>query len=288
MKLSNKRLILVVGFLTVFLFFVYRKWTDTSIKVTYCDVGNGDSILIQQDFFQFLIDSGKTDRVLGCLGHVLPFWDQVIEVGLISHFDEDHMGYFGEIMGIYRFKELYLIYPNKDTQVVKRFLASLNKAKTYGAIIKQPILGQSIVLPSGAKVTFLEVVSFSGAKDLTENDRSIGLLLETGTTTWLFTGDGEGNWEKLLLEKNYFPQVDVLKVAHHGSKTSTNDNFLKLVKPKLAVISTGTNSFGHPHEAVLQKLENLGVQILRTDEKGDITLQLFNEQIVFQKFKKRP
>jgi len=288
MKLSNKHLIWAVVLLTIFLFFVYKKWIDISIKITYCDVGNGDSILIQQDFFQLLIDSGKTNRVLGCLGHVLPFWDQVIEVGLISHFDEDHMGYFGEIMGIYRFKELYLIYPNKDTQAVKQFLASLNKAKTYGAIVKQPILGQSIVLPSGAKVTFLEVVSLSVGKSLTENDRSIGLLLETEATTWLFTGDGEGGWEKLLLEKSYFSQVDVLKVAHHGSKTSTSDNFLKLVKPKLAVISTGTNSFGHPHEEVLLKLENLGVQLLRTDEKGDITLQLFNEQIVFQEFKKRP
>jgi len=288
MKLSNNRLILVFLIFMFLLFFIYKKWPDRSIKITYCDVGNGDSILIQQGFFQLLIDSGRDDRLLGCLGHVLPFWDQVIEVGIISHFDDDHMGYFGEIMGIYRFKELYLFYPNKDTETVKGFLEVLDKAKAAGLLVKQPVLGQSIVLSSGAKITFLEVNSLLGVENLTENDRSLGLLLETAKTSWLFTGDGEGEWERLLLSNNYLPQVDVLKVGHHGSRTSSSAEFLNQVMPKLAVISVGKNSYGHPAEEVFTELNGSGSKILRTDEKGDITLAIDDEQIIFAKFNHRP
>ncbi|MCC6710890.1 MAG: hypothetical protein IT416_00885 [Candidatus Pacebacteria bacterium] len=288
MKLSNNRLILVFLIFIFLLFFIYKKWPDKSIKITYCDVGNGDSILIQQGFFQLLIDSGRDDRLLGCLGHVLPFWDQVIEVGIVSHFDDDHMGYFGEIMGIYRFKELYLFHPNKNTQTVKGFLEVLDKAKAVGLLVKQPVLGQSIVLPSGAKITFLEVNSLSAVENLTENDRSLGLLLETDQTSWLFTGDGEEEWERLLLKNNYLPQVDVLKVGHHGSKTSSRDEFLQQIMPKLAVMSVGKNSYGHPAEEIITKLNSFGSQILRTDEKGDITLTIDEEQIIFADFNQRP
>jgi competence protein ComEC len=287
MKMSNKSLFFGSLILAIFSFFVFRKWPDKSIKVTFCDVGQGDSILIQQGFFQLLIDSGRGDRLLGCLGQVLPFWDQVFEVGLITHFDSDHMGYFGEILGIYSFEELYFIHPNKNNELIKGVMGSINKASEYGTVIKQPILGQSIVLPSGAKITLLEVDSISNGKNLSENDRSLGVLLEFDEVIMLFPGDGEIDWEQTLLKNNVLPRVDVLKIGHHGSETSTSDQFLTKVFPKLAVISVGKNSFDHPRTEILEKLSANGIQILRTDEKGDITISTNGKKIWIGDFDKR-
>jgi competence protein ComEC len=287
MKVSNKSLTLISLFFIIFSFFVYQKWPDESIKVTFCDVGQGDSILIQQGFFQLLIDSGEDDRLLGCLGQVMPFWDQVFEVGIITHFDSDHMGYFGELTGIYSWKELYFIHPNKNNELIKGVMGAINKASEHGAAIKQPILGQTIVLPSGAKITLLEVNSFLSDKNLSENNRSLGVLLEFGETTMLFPGDGEVDWESALLKNNVFPQVDVIKIAHHGSETSTSEQFLAKVFPKLAIISVGKNSFDHPHSETLEKLESSGVQILRTDEKGDITITTNGKEIWIEDLNKR-
>ncbi len=285
MKTVRKRLFFLIALLLIFLIFIYKKWPDKSTKVVFCDVGQGDSILIQQGFFQLIIDSGASDRLLGCLGHVLPFWDQTIEVVIISHFDSDHMAYFGEIMGIYNVKEIYFIEPTKNNQLVKDLLAQINNYRS-GLVSKQPVLGQSIVLPSGDNLSFLEVVSLT-ATELTENDRSLGGLLNLAGTQWLFTGDGELSWEEALLERNYLPQVDVLKVGHHGSNTSSSSEFLEKVLPDTAVISVGKNSFGHPHPETLAKLESLGVKIFSTEQSGDIIFKISDGKILLAELRKR-
>ncbi|MBT4124469.1 MAG: hypothetical protein HN981_00960 [Candidatus Pacebacteria bacterium] len=290
MKITKKTAFFLLSFFIVLAYFIYKKWPDRSIKVVFCDVGQGDSILIQQGFFQVLLDSGKDDRVLGCLGYVLPFWDRVIEVGIVSHFDSDHMGYFGEVMGMFSWKEIYSLQSTKKTLQVQRLLEAFERAISYGTVAKQPVLGQTIVLPSGAKIIFLEVESFLKEKNiiLSENDRTLGVLLEVGDKKWLFTGDGEDTWESSLLEIGVLPQVDVLKIGHHGSLTSSSVNFLERVAPELAVISVGSNSFGHPHKETLDNLQERGVKILRTDKSGDIIFSTNGEQIWIDEVRKRP
>jgi len=288
MKLSNKTIFCLFLFFAIFLFFLILKWPDKSIKITICDVGQGDSILIQQGFFQLLIDSGRDDRVLGCLGSVLPFWDRVIEVGIVTHFDTDHMGYFGEIMGMFQWQELYFLQPRKTSAEIKSLLEVFSQANELGTYLKEPILGQTIVLPSGAKVTLLEITSINQSKTLSENNRSVGTLLEYGKTKWLFTGGGEVDWEESLLAKSILPQVDVLKIAHHGAETSSSLKFLDKLQPKIAVISVGKNSYGHPQGSVLDLLIQTGSLIFRTDESGDITFSSDGENIWLDKLSKRP
>lgn len=287
MKNGKKVIILFLLIVIIFSIFVIKKWPDRSIKVVFCDVGQGDSILIQQGFFQVLIDSGKGDRLLGCLGHILPFWDQTIEVVLVTHFDDDHSGFFGEIMGIFNVKEIYYTNMSENKGLVKGFLGENHQSK-YRIQQKQPILGQTIVLPSGGKLTFLEVESFYEPNSLSKNDQTLGLLLEYGQTKWIFTGDGEGEWENTLLDFYPLPEVDVLKVGHHGSETSTGNEFLNRIFPKTAVISVGKNSFNHPSELILQKLEEFGAQIFRTDQMGDIVFITNGEHIFIDEMRKRP
>jgi len=212
MKKLKKLIIycLIVG--SSFSYFVIKKWPDKSIQITFCDVGQGDSILIQQDFFQVLIDSGRDERVLGCLGQILPPWDRKIEVMILTHGDEDHLGFFGKIMGIYDTQFIFSPDTPKDTKAIREVKEAIAAKLTRGASLKQPILGQSISFPSGGVVTFLSLPS-EPTEELTENDRSIVFLLEQGGTKWLFTGDLEAGGELKLLKLGLFPQVEVLKVG---------------------------------------------------------------------------
>ena len=103
-----------------------------------------------------------------------------------------------------------------------------------------------------------------------------------------FTGDGEVDWEESLLAKSILPQVDVLKIAHHGAETSSSLKFLDKLQPKIAVISVGKNSYGHPQGSVLDLLIQTGSLIFRTDDSGDITFSSDGENIWLDKLSKRP
>lgn len=287
MKNPKKQLFITLALLISFSYFVIKKWPDKSMKVVFCDVGQGDSILIQRDFFQVLIDSGRDERVLGCLGNYLPEWDQTIEVLIITHGDEDHLGFFGEILGIYDTKMIFFPNTDKDTQVIRALKGAIDQEVSQGAHLKQPILGQTIGLPSGGKITFLKPPG-SDAWIKTENDRSIVFLLEYQGTNWLFTGDLEETGELLLLKNGLLPQVNVLKVGHHGANTSSTQPFLSQVSPELAIISVGEgNKYGHPTAETLQKLIDIGSNVWRTDQLGDIELRSSDGQIWLQSVLKR-
>lgn len=251
---------------------VYKKWPDTSIQVIFCDVGQGDSILIQQDFFQVLVDSGRDDRVLGCLGKFLPVWDRTLEVVILTHGDEDHVGYFEEISGLYDMEILFFPDTDKDTATLRGVEGAISKEQENGTLRKKPILGQTIRLPFGGSLTFLEPPG-GLPKGVSENDQSIVFVLEDGETRWLFTGDLEKAGETALVKSGVLPRADVLKVGHHGSNTSSSLDFLERVRPEWSIISAGAgNSYGHPATAVLENLRNAGSGILRTDRLGDIRI----------------
>jgi competence protein ComEC len=281
MKIPKKAHFATLLTIAFFMFFLYKKWPDTSMKITFCDVGQGDSILIHQGFFQVLIDSGRDDRVLSCLGKFLPVWDRTIEVMILTHADEDHIGYFGEIMGI--FETNFIFFPDtpKDTRTARGVKEVINQELAQGAVLKEPILGQSISFPSGGKLTFLKLPG-NLAWEETENDRSLVFLLEYQGTSWLFTGDLEEKGERLMQQNGLFPRVNVLKVSHHGSQTSSSNQFLQTIQPDIAVISVGDNSYGHPDPLVLQNLQQINAQILRTDQLGHIELAAQAGQIWLQ------
>jgi len=233
---------------------------DNKLHLIFCDVGQGDAILISYQKTQILIDGGPDNRVLSCLSRHLPFWDRRLEVVILTHPEEDHFG--GLIDVIKRYNVNYFV------------VNSLEKKSTSFEAFYRLVLGRksSVYSPKAGekiKIGVLELLILWPREKLyaTElNDNSIVLELAFGHFSALLPGDLSTKFENQL----DLTPVEVLKVAHHGSQYSTSEEFLEKVKPILAVISVGKNSFGHPTKEVLERLNNLAVKFLRTDEAGEV------------------
>lgn len=240
---------------------------DNQLHLVFCDVGQGDAILISQGSNQILIDGGPGQSVLGCLSNHLPFWDREIEVVVATHPEADHITGLIDVIERYNVKQFVVNSLGKESAVFAEFrTAVLNE----GSDIYFPKEGDRI------KINSLELLVFwpqsqekvLGATTVVQgvNEASIVLKLSFGSFDALLTGDISTKVESQLdLE-----DVEVLKVAHHGSKYSTSKEFLEQTQPELAVISVGKNPFGHPTSEVIERIGELGIKLLRTDEEGEI------------------
>lgn len=275
---------------------VIWSWPLTETRVIFCDVGQGDAILIIQGFTQVLIDSGpKPESVKRCLSRFLPWWERTIELVVITHADADHIGGFPALFASYQMRNTLIDLVGKPSRDFLDLRRTLLKEQDQGGEVWQPILGQIISLTEQVTLTVISPQVAGGDiqllnPDLTEtvlsdiltsqeadiesyNDGSIVLLVTIGEITLLLTGDLEEAGEQALLSRALITDVDLLKVGHHGSKTSTSPGFLAQVRPEIAIISAGQNNrYGHPADSVIHRLEEAGAQILRTDQRGDIEL----------------
>lgn len=226
---------------------VIRQLPDDKLHVVFCDVGQGDASLIIKGNFQVLIDTGpKKGGVVDCLGRHMPFWDKKIEVVLISHPQADHMGDLRQV------EEHY--------QVGKKLLTS-----AAGDQIRYGDLSFDILWPAASERENI----LGSSTDL--NRLSTVVSLNYGRLRALFTGDLGEVEERVLVDEGALNEITVLKVAHHGSKYSSSEEFLQATRPKWAVISVGEkNSYGHPAPAVLARLEAVGARLLRTDRDGEV------------------
>ena len=235
---------------------------DNKLHLVFCDVGQGDAILISYQKTQILIDGGPDNRVLSCLSRHLPFWDRRLEVVILTHPEEDHFG--GLVDVIKRYNVNYFV------------VNSLEKKSTSFEAFYRLVLGRksSVYSPKAGekiKIGALELLILWPREKLyvTElNDNSIVLKLAFGHFSALLPGDLSTKFENQL----DLTPVEVLKVAHHGSQYSTSQTFLEKIKPKLAVVSVGKNKFGHPTKETLKRLEDLGIKVLRTDQNGEIEI----------------
>lgn len=234
-------------------------------EVVFLDVGQGDAILISQGRNQILIDGGRSGQdLLSRLGRHIPFWDRRIEVVIPTHPDADHIGGFGHLFRAYEIGAILSTGVTSDTEVVEY----VEKMRTdYHRPDPQKVIrGTQARLPRGGELTVLYPVSSPPERVKDTNATSVVARFVYGETSFLFTGD-------LAQEERVLPAVEpstILKAAHHGSRFSTSEAFLDMVKPLEAVISVGKNSYGHPAPAVLDRLANRSITIRRTDESGDI------------------
>lgn len=259
-------------------------------EVTFIDVGQGDSIFIKLPFNQgnYLIDAG------GVIHYEVEQWEarqrkfdpgrQIVEPLLkskgittidkliVSHGHLDHMGGAFHLINSLNVKEVVFPKVKELTDAEKQFLQLVSENNIRISIVTK-----------GAEWTSgnTKFVVISPAEDtyrlFDQNDGSIVILSNIGGLKWLFTGDLEEKGE-LFLVKNY-PRlnVDVLKVGHHGSNTSTTEVLLNSIKPRYAIISAGVNNrFGHPHNDVISRLKERNIQIYRTDENGSITYKFLS------------
>lgn len=255
--------------LIFFAYFAYQIYVEVKpLQVVFLDVGQGDSILIQKGTKQILIDggpSGKTELVE--LGKYLPYFDREIEVVIATHPDRDHIGGLVDVARNFKIGKVIATGAEKETAVFKEWkdILEYNRIETLEALRGDEITfgdaKMQIIFPGSS------VDSLAGDA----NNKSVVARLDFGGSSFLFTGDIESPAEKEILASGENVDVNFLKVAHHGSKYSSSEAFLDAASPETAIISVGANnSYGHPTEVVLEALQKRNINILRTDENGDI------------------
>lgn len=248
-SLIFKKPLFWLGLIIVLLWLVVFSWPDNRLHLIFCDVGQGDAILLTYNQTQILIDGGPDNKVLSCLSDHLPFWDRQLEAVFLTHPDSDHLN---GLLGVFKRYQVQYFFSNFKIE-------GLLKARALGKGDKVKIgLLQFLVLwPEKAEI-----------KSKNINDDSLVLEFEFGQLKVFLSGDITQKIE----EKIKVNKVDILKVAHHGSKNSTSEDFLMKIKPQLAVISVGKNRFGHPAPETLERLLKRQIKILRTDQEQDIEI----------------
>ena len=239
---------------------------NSNFEVHFIDVGQADSALIECDGKTMMIDGGNVADSNVVAAYLKK--EDVTELNYVvcSHAHEDHVGGLSGALSVTKADNIYAPKTEANTKAYKNFK---KKAEEQNVEIKHPNVGDEIQLGSST-VEFLGPVDENG-KDL--NSTSIVLKITYGNTSFLFTGDAESDEEEEILNSGADLKSKVLKVGHHGSRTSTSYPFLREVMPQYAVISVEKgNSYGHPNEETLSKLSDAGVEVYRTDESGDIVM----------------
>lgn len=245
------------------------------LKVSFLDVGQGDSILFQTpNGGNILVDGGRDKTVLERLGVELPLGVKNIELVVATHDDSDHITGLIDVLKRYNVKVLLYSLPNSSSIISKELIKTATKRNVQVVQISKPMIIQSddgLII----KILFpVKNMDNTDGTDVVSNDASVVTQFVFGQTKFLLTGDLPQTGEMYLVNRYGSDlQSDVLKLGHHGSDTSSNGEFLQTVKPEVAIVSAGkNNSFGHPHKSVLDLVEKFGIRLYRTDQEGTIHL----------------
>lgn len=257
-------LLVLTAFTLVFAF----SMPDGKLHVYFLDVGQGDAILVSKGSRQILVDGGPSPQAITtALGKEMPFWDRSIDMVVLTHPDADHITGLIEVLHRYEVKQVL----NPEIEVYSGLYAEfleLIKIKDIPTVLTEA--GQRINL---SEDVYLDVLNpFPGVQYSDMDNKSVALRLESGLISFLLTGDIMKEAEYNLLLRRAVKESTVLKLAHHGSASSTTDEFLTVVNPQIAVISAGKdNRYGHPDKEVLARLEMKGdISIFNTGIHGTI------------------
>ena len=236
----------------------------STLEVHFLDVGQGDATLIRCGEAAMLIDAGNNswgDDVRDYLEYQgIGDLDYVIG----THPDADHIGGLDVVMEAFDCGTVIMPDYEKDTQTYTD-VTDVMEEKGYELTLPQ--VGTVYELVEAA----FTIVAPNGEYGDNANDYSVGILLEHGENRFLLTGDAEEDSEADMLDNGINLSADVLKAAHHGSRTANTEAFLERVNPEYVVISCGEgNSYGHPHAEVLNRLREMGIKVFRTDEEGTV------------------
>ena len=266
--------ILLVSFLTTL--------PDGKLHIFFCNVGQGDAAYIRfPDGRDMLVDGGPNDAVLQCLGRHMPFWDREINIVINSHPQNDHLK--GLISVLNRYTVDYVVRSDiaSSSDVYAQFADTIKthhipeRLVTRGEHIAIGATSLSVIWPSESQIALMHPGTgvLGASTDANLNDGSLVFSLRYGSFDAIFPGDAdshvEGSYTGGLLADGF---VELLKVPHHGSKTGMTQGFIDWIKPEVAVISVGKNSYGHPSAEAITMLQKEGSKIFRTDQKGDIEI----------------
>jgi competence protein ComEC len=262
-------LVLVFLFVTISIFYLDWRYSKRVLTFAMMDVGQGDALFIESPTgTQIIVDGGPGKNILKELPKLMPFWDRSIDAMVITNPDKDHISGFTDILKLYTVDTVFEPGTINDSGTYKNIEKEIKNKKIPDILAKK---GMNIDIGGGA---YLEVLFPDRDVSMGEvNDGSIVMRLIYGETSIMLTGDATVKTEGIILknEKKENLGGDILKIGHHGSRTSSSYDFVQAVHPKYALISDGlNNSYGHPHKETLKTLTDLGVEVLRTDELGTI------------------
>lgn len=245
--------------------------------VRFMDLGQGDSILISSNGYNALIDFGnQSDFGTELLDDLKALGVNRLDCVILSHYDTDHVGGGSKIIGAIETK--YAVLPEQNDR-------SDNNYDDFGYALEESKAEIHTAKPGLViNVGDFEITVLAYNRDAkNSNDKSVVVMAKIGGKKFLFTGDAGAEIEAQMLADNINVDCDVYKAAHHGSRNSNTEAFVKAASPKFAVLSVGSsNAYGHPHTEVMDILTDVGAEIYRTDRMGDITFKIENGEIVVE------
>jgi competence protein ComEC len=245
---------------------------SSELSVHFIDVGQGDATLIICGDDSMLIDAGNDAQGTKVQSYLQKQGVEKLKYVLATHPDTDHVGGMDVILYKFDCETILMTDIASDNRAYSDVLDTL---QNKGYRITLPVVGEEYALGDAA---FTIVGPVSSSEE--SNNNSIAILLTHGENKFLFTGDAEGTEEKEILESGVSLDADVYKAGHHGSATSSTEEFLKAVSPAYAVISCAVgNSYGHPHSATLDRFQSMDIEVFRTDEQGTIVATSDGQEI---------
>jgi len=260
-------LIIAAGFIW---YAIFKLEAQQQLRLTVFNIGQGDSIFIEApNGNQVLIDGGPSGAVLGKLGGVMPLWDRSIDLIVLTHPHADHVVGLVEVLKRYDVGMVLESGVNYSTVEYREWRALL-KQKHIPVMIARA--GQKMRLAKNIELDiFTPFDSFIEKSPSNAHDAMVVSKLIYASSSILLTGDAEKQIEYRLILSGADLKSDVLKVGHHGSKTSTTEDFVRAVSPGYAVISVGKkNRYGHPYQQTLDTLAKFNIKTFRTDLDGDV------------------
>lgn len=256
------------------IFLICLDWQNSHRSLTFAmlDVGQGDGLFIESPTgTQIMFDAGPPHSVLGPLARVLSPFDKSIDALVITNPDADHIGGFSDIIKNYKVGEVFESGALTDSKTYQNLREEMKQKNIPDILAKK---GMRLDIGGGA---FIDILFPD--RDVSEwatNDGSVVARLSYGNTSIMLVGDATAKTEQIILSENTPLQLSstILKVGHHGSRTSSSSEFVKNVSPVYALISDGKdNTYGHPHQETLNTLVKFGAKIFRTDLLGTIIMK---------------
>lgn len=243
--------------------------SDERLRVTFFDVGQGDATLITTPHKDtILIDGGPDSTILSRLGSSLPFSDHEIDLLIVTHNHADHITGLNRVLERYDVKRVWISGAIHTTNEYLKLLEQLRDKHIPTDVVFR---GAEATLDGVQLKVLHPLTSAEGTQPEDQHDATLVTRVVYGQTAFLMTGDIDADHEQAIIASGETIDAQVLKVAHHGSKTATSSQFLDAVKPNYAVIQVGEgNTYGHPSQMVIDRLVAIGATVFRTDKVGTI------------------
>jgi len=249
------------------------------LTVAFLDVGQGDAIFIEApNGNQILIDGGPNKKVLSELSAVMPFYDRSIDMVIASHPDKDHIAGLPEVLNKFSVDVVMESGVSSGTAVYKEFETIIKNKNITKILARQ---GMKVWLDKKNNI-YLEILFPNrDTNGWDTNVASIVARLVYGSSSFMLTGDSPQNIEKYIV--SFYGRKlrsNVLKLGHHGSRTSTSELFLGSISPQYAIISVGENNrYGHPHKETMDLITKFGIPFLETSKEGTIIFKTDGESL---------